>query len=209
MIPLGVVDVRVVVLPSVRIRCKHLRESTHPCDHLGLDALADSPLDPLVGIGFADGHGHQAVTAMCLQVIAHPVGRQVARQEHDAVLVQADITQAWIGFLQHRVQHVLNRVGTLGELVEHHHHRLALVHIKAGIWVIPCSLTLVIDYRHCDVTQVHIGYVNIRVSKTHACSDHLQQGGLTDTGLALQEEPGFGVAANQIRSLLERDALTK
>ena len=209
MIPLGVVDVRVVVLPPVRVGRQHLREPTHPCDHLGLDVSTDSPLDPLVGIGFADGHGHQAVTAMCLQVIAHPVGRQVARQEHDAILVQADITQAWIGFLQHRVQHVLNRVGTLGELVEHHHHRLALVHIKAGIWVIPGCLTLVVDYRHCDVTQIHVGYVNIGMSKTHACSDHLQQRGLTNTGLTLQEEPGLGIAANQIRSLLERDALTK
>ena len=186
-----------------------MREPTHPCDDLGLDALVDSPLDPLVGSRLADGYRNQSVAAMRLEVVAHAIGAQVARKKDDAVLVQTDVAQPWVGFLQHRMKHVLHRVGTLGELVEHDHHRLALMHLEPGIRIVPGCLGVVVDHRHCDVTQVHIGYVNIGTLVTHTGADHLQQGGLTDTGLALQEEAGFRVAANQVCSLLERDALTK
>ena len=113
---------------------------------------------------------------MRFQRVAHAIGAQVASQKHDGVLVQRDVTESGVGLLKHGVKHVLHRVGTLGVLVQHHNQWLALMDFEPSIRVVACGLGVVVDDRHCNVAQVHIGYVDIRMFVPQLTSDTLQQG---------------------------------
>ena len=146
---------------------------------------------------------------MCFQGITHTVRGQIASQEFDALLVQADVTQSWILLLQHGVQHILHGVGTLGELIKHDDDGLAGMHTESSVRVVASCLALVVNHGHCDVAQVHIGYVDIRMGVAQTRCNCFQQTGLANTGLALQQEHNLGVAANQVRSLLEGNCFTK
>ena len=160
-----VVDVWVVTLCRIGIACEYVRETIHPCNHLGLESLTNSPLNPLLGIGLGNSHRNQSVTAMRFEGVAYAIGRQITRQEYYGIARQRYITESWVCLLKHRVKHVLHWVSTLRELIEHDDQRFLLVDTETCVGVIPCGLGIVVDHRHCDVTQVHIGYVNIGILK--------------------------------------------
>ena len=80
---------------------------------------------------------------------------------------------------------------------------------EPSIRVIPSGLGVVVDDRHCNVAQVHIGYVDIRIFIPQLTSDVLQQGRFPDAGLTTQQEPSLWVGANQCRGLLQGHGLTK
>ena len=100
---------------------------------------------------------------MLFQRVPDTVGRQVAGQEHDGVLVQWYVTESRVGLLEHGVQHVLHRVSTLGVLVEHDDDGLLLVNLEPSVRVVARGLGFVVDHRHRNVAQVHVGYVDIRM----------------------------------------------
>jgi len=100
---------------------------------------------------------------MLFQRVPDTVGRQVTSQEHDGVLVQWDVTESRVRLLEHGVKHILHRVSAFGVLVEHDDHRLVLMNLEPSVRVIPSRLGIVVDHRHRNVAQVHVGYVDIRM----------------------------------------------
>ena len=140
-----------------------MRESVDPRQHLGCDVVVHAPLNPFLASRLGNSHGHDTVQAVRLHVVAHTIGAEVACKEHDCVLGQRDVTQSWVRLLKHGVQHILNWVGTLTELVEHHNHRLACVDTESCVGVVASGLRVVVNHGHCNVTQVHVRHVDVGV----------------------------------------------
>jgi len=127
----GVVDVGVVTLCRIGIACQYVRETIHPCNHLGLDTFTNRPLNPLLGIGFANSYGHQSVTAMCFEGVAYPIGREITRQKHYGIVGKRDVTQTRVCLLKHGVKHILYWVSTFRELIEHDDQWLLLMDFES------------------------------------------------------------------------------
>ena len=134
---------------------------THPCQDDRLNLTVDCPLKPLLIVWLGYHNLHDAVAGMCLHVVTHCVGKQVARHEHDAVRADRYVPQSRVGNLQQRMQHVLDRLGTLGELVKHDDDGLALVQPEPRVRIVASNPRVMVDDRHCDVTQIHIGNVHV------------------------------------------------
>ena len=60
------------------------------------------------------------------------------------------------------MQHILDRLSTLSELVKHHDHRLAGMEPEPSVRIVAGSLGVVVNDRHSDVTQVHVRHVDVR-----------------------------------------------
>ena len=167
--------------------------------------VVERPLQPLVAVRLAHDDLDDAVAGMRLHVVADTIGQEVARQEHDAVLVDGHVTKARVGNLQQRVQHVLDRLGTLGELIQHDDDRLALVQPEPSVRVVAGNLGLVVDHRHGDVAKVHVRHVHVGFvmgSGQHRV-DNREHRALADAGFAANEEPHLGVGHDKLRRLLE------
>ena len=72
------------------------------------------------------------------------------------------------------MKHVLHWVCAFAELIEHDDKGFAFMDAEPSVRVVAGSLGVVVDYRHGNVAQVHVGYVNVGVLITQAVSNTLQ-----------------------------------
>ena len=164
---LRVVDVRVVVV-TVSIRSQRVRELLHPCHDGRVNVVVDGPLKPLVAVGLLDDNLDNSVPCVGFEVVAYAISKQVACQEDNGTavilrypFVDEQVTQTGGRHLQQRMQHVLDRLSALGELVEHDDNRLAFMQSEPCVRVVARNLVLVVDNRHGDVAKVHVRHVHV------------------------------------------------
>ena len=180
----------------------------HPCHHHRGNVAVGRPLQPLTRRRLRCLHRTDTHLGVRLESITYAITRQVTRHKDDAALGHRYITESWVHYFEQWMQHVLHRVSALAELVKHHDDGLVQVELEACVGVVPCCLGIVVDDRHCDVTEVHVGHVDVTGSVACPLLQHLDDARLAYARLALQHEAVGGARKDQVCGLFQGHGVT-